>query len=33
LSIVSLCDKKLDFKNNAPIVKYQNPDSWYISPK
>ena len=28
LSIVSLCDKKLDFKNNAPIFKYQNPDRW-----
>jgi len=33
LSIVSLCDKKLDFKNNAPIFKYQNPDSWYMPPK
>jgi len=33
LSIISLCDKKLDFKNNAPIVKYQNPDSWYVPPK
>jgi len=30
LSIVSLCDKKLNFKNDAPIVKYQNPDAWYI---
>lgn len=29
-SIVSLCDKKLNFKNDAPIVKYQNPDAWYI---
>ena len=28
MSIVSLCDKKLDFKNNAPIFKYQNPDRW-----
>ena len=28
LSIVRLCDKKLDFKNDAPIVKYQNPDAW-----
>ena len=33
LSIVNLCDKKIDFKNTAPIVKYQNPDSWYIPPK
>jgi len=33
LSIVSLCDKKLDFKNNAPIFKYQNPDSWSVPPK
>jgi 1,2-phenylacetyl-CoA epoxidase catalytic subunit len=31
-SIVSFCDKKLDFKNDAPIVKYQNPDAWYIPP-
>ena len=29
-SIVRLCDKKLDFKNNAPVVKYQNPDAWYV---
>jgi len=28
ISVVSLCDKKLDFKNNAPIFKYQNPDRW-----
>jgi len=33
ISIVSLCDKKLDFKNNAPIVKYQHPDSWYVPPR
>jgi hypothetical protein len=32
-SIVSLSDKKLDFKNNAPIVKYQRPDSWYVPPR
>ena len=32
-SIVNLCDKKLDFKNNAPIVKYQRPDSWYVPPR
>jgi rubrerythrin len=32
-SIVNLCDKKLDFKNNEPIVKYQRPDSWYVPPR
>jgi len=32
-SIVRLCDRKLDFKNNAPIIKYQNPDSWYVPPR
>lgn len=32
-SIVNQCDKKLDFKNNAPIVKYQRPDSWYVPPR
>ena len=33
LSIVNSCDKTLDFKNNTPIVKYQNPDSWYVPPR
>ena len=32
-SLVRLCDKKLDFYNNAPIIKYQNPDSWYVPPR
>ena len=32
LAITDLCDKKLSFRNDAPIVKYQNPDSWYIPP-
>ena len=32
-SIVNLCDKKLDFKDNTPIVKYQRPDSWYVPPR
>lgn len=32
-SIITLCDKKLSFKHDAPIVKYQNPDSWYIPPR
>ena len=33
LSIVKGCDKKLDFKDNTPIVKYQRPDSWYVPPR
>ena len=33
LSITTLCDKKLSFKHDAPIVKYQNPDSWYVPPR
>ena len=33
LSLVNICDKKLDFKDNAPIVKYQSPDSWYVPPR
>ena len=33
LSMTGLCDKKLDFKDNAPIVKYQRPDSWYVPPR
>jgi len=33
LSLVNMCDKKLDFKNNTPIVKYQRPDSWYMPPR
>ena len=33
LSIVNSCDKTLDFKNNTPVVKYQNPDSWYVPPR
>jgi rubrerythrin len=32
-SIVRHCDRKLDFQNNAPIIKYQNPDSWYVPPR
>jgi rubrerythrin len=32
LSIVKVCDKKLDFKDNTPVVKYQRPDSWYVPP-
>jgi len=33
LAITLLCDKKLSFKQDAPIVKYQNPDSWYMPPR
>ena len=33
LSIVNLCDKTLDFKDNTPFVKYQRPDSWYVPPR
>jgi hypothetical protein len=32
-AIVTLCDKKLSFKHDAPIVKYHNPDSWYVPPR
>lgn len=32
-SLVSICDKKLDFKDNTPVVKYQRPDSWYVPPR
>jgi hypothetical protein len=33
LAITTLCDRKLSFKQDAPIVKYQNPDSWYVPPR
>jgi rubrerythrin len=33
LAITNLCDKKLSFRNDAPIVKYQSPDSWYVPPR
>jgi len=32
-TIVKNCDRKLSFKHDAPIVKYQNPDSWYVPPR
>ena len=32
-TIVKNCDKKLSFKQDVPIVKYQNPDSWYVPPR
>jgi hypothetical protein len=31
--IVNICDKKLDFPNKAPKVKYQTPDAWYNPPR
>jgi rubrerythrin len=33
LAITDLCDKKLSFRNDAPVVKYQSPDSWYVPPR
>ncbi|WNZ28506.1 MAG: hypothetical protein IAX21_07525 [Candidatus Bathyarchaeota archaeon] len=33
LSLVNVCDKQLDFKDNTPVVKYQSPDSWYVPPR
>jgi hypothetical protein len=33
LSLAKLCDNKLTFKHDAPIVKYQSPDSWYVPPR
>ncbi|MBN1358055.1 hypothetical protein JW988_04720, partial [Candidatus Bathyarchaeota archaeon] len=32
-SLTRLCDSNLSFNNNAPIVKYKNPDSWYAPPR
>lgn len=32
-SILKVCDKKLNFKDNTPVVKYQRPDSWYVPPR
>ena len=32
-SITRLCDRNLSFNKNAPIVKYKNPDSWYVPPR
>jgi hypothetical protein len=32
-SIIRLFDNKMTFKSNTPIVKYQNPDSWYVPPR
>lgn len=31
--VLDLCDKQLSFKSNAPVVKYQRPDSWYVPPR
>jgi len=32
-AITRLFDNRMSFKSNAPIVKYQNPDSWYVPPR
>jgi hypothetical protein len=32
-TITQLCDRQLTFKSNAPVVKYQSPDSWYVPPR
>jgi rubrerythrin len=32
-SITRLFDNRMSFKSMAPIVKYQNPDSWYVPPR
>lgn len=32
-ALTKLCDRKLSFQNNAPVVKYQRPDSWYVPPR
>jgi hypothetical protein len=32
-AIIKLSQKKLSFSPDAPIVKYQNPDSWYVPPR
>ncbi|MFZ7137197.1 MAG: hypothetical protein ACOWW1_02080 [archaeon] len=33
MSLVNMCDKKPDLKDNTPVVKYQRPDSWYVPPR
>ncbi|MCW4015051.1 MAG: hypothetical protein NWF06_01655 [Candidatus Bathyarchaeota archaeon] len=33
LSLTRLCDRKLSFRSDAPVVKYQSPDSWYVPPR
>ena len=32
-TILALNDIKLSCKENSPVVKYQNPDSWYTAPR
>ena len=32
-AIANLCDRKLSFTSNTPIVKYQSPDNWYVPPR
>ena len=33
LSLAKLCNNKLTLKHDAPIVKYQRPDSWHVHPR
>lgn len=34
LSTISTLNKdKMSYKGNSPVVKYQNPDSWYTAPR
>ncbi|MCW4034882.1 MAG: hypothetical protein NWF03_05915, partial [Candidatus Bathyarchaeota archaeon] len=33
MALTKLCDRKLSFKQDAPVVKYQSPDSWYVPPR
>ena len=32
-TILTLNDNKMSYKGNSPVVKYQNPDSWYTTPR
>ena len=32
-AILALKENKMSYKQNSPVVKYQNPDSWYTVPR
>jgi hypothetical protein len=32
-TILALNEHKMSYKQNSPVVKYQNPDSWYTTPR
>jgi len=32
-AILALKENKMSYKQNSPVVKYQNPDSWYTAPR